>query len=122
MKGQRKYQLTDSNDPATQRHGNRWYVTTIVFCSFIAEVASLRPLCEERIVLFYASSVDEATVAAVKHGQSEEHSYINPQGELVTWSFMRVESVEAVPQDPANGAWEITSRYVRRSRKSLSKE
>lgn len=96
-------------------------MATVVFCSSVGDVASLRPLGKERIVLFYASNVNEATVAAAEHGQMEEHSYNNSRGKLVSWRFMRVEGVEAVPFNTVTGTWEITSRYVRRSRKSLAK-
>jgi hypothetical protein len=102
-----------------QHFGDRWYAATLIFSSSIAGVESLRPLCEERIVLFSAANVSGATALAMKHGLSEEHSYRNRRNELVRWRFIGVERVEAVPFDGAGGGWEVASRYVRRSRKTI---
>lgn len=96
-----------------------WFAVTMVFMSRIGKSRTLRPLCEERIVLFRADSKSEAGALGRKHGRSEEHSYEAVNGKRVTWSFIGIESIDDVTQHESNGPWEIGSRYVRRSLKRL---
>jgi hypothetical protein len=96
----------------------RWFATTLLFKSGIAEVTSVRPLCEERVVLFRAETESNATALAAEYGRNEAHEYENVRGELVAWRFVGVEKVEAV-SPPENLGWEVASRFTRRSLRTL---
>jgi hypothetical protein len=96
-----------------------WYAVTVLFCSYHGDVPSLRPLCEERVVLFRGGSEKVVRRAAIAYGKAEMHSYQNLYGELVEWKFIGIERVEILePPRDANG-WEVASRFVRRSARTL---
>ncbi|HEX2574449.1 MAG TPA: DUF4288 domain-containing protein [Polyangia bacterium] len=60
------------------------------------------PMYEESIFLVYASSRDEASAKAEVFAKQAETSYLNSDGETVTWSFQEVLSVyEISDQDRA---------------------
>lgn len=93
----------------------KWFAVTLLFKSVIGGTPSLRPLCEERVVLFRGEDERGVLTAARRYAQDEEHFYDNSRRERVDWSFVRIERVEAL-EPPSNGQpWEIASRYVRRS-------
>ena len=111
---------------STNEHSNdgtseAWFAATIIFASAVGGKRGLRPLCEERVVLFRIGSVGEATAAAERHARSEEHSYRNSAGDEVKWTFVAIEKVEDVTPRMAEG-WEVGSRYSRRSLHSVRKK
>jgi len=90
-----------------------------MFRSDVNDVTSLRPLCEERIVLFRATSKMAAQTVALEYGTNEAHSYQNGRGELVQWRLVGIDKLEELmPPDERDG-WEVASRYVRRSQHIL---
>jgi len=97
----------------------RWFAATLVFVSRIGDATSMRPLCEERIVLLHATSEEDAAVQAVTYGRREQHSYRNRMGQPVEWQFAGIERVEEAEPDPESTAWEVASRFMRRGYKSL---
>lgn len=97
-----------------------WHATTILFKSEVNGVVSLRPLCEERIVLFDTSDETQAVAAAHDYGIQESHSYENVRGELVTWVFAGVEKVEVLSTSRPQG-WEVSAKFVRKSVRTLRK-
>lgn len=99
----------------------RWYSVSLTFVSRVGAVESLRPLCEERIVLFQASSEAEARALALKYGREAEHSYANPRGEVVEWRLAGVEAARELEPPLGNRGWEVGSRFVRRQRRRLPK-
>ena len=96
--------------------GNKgiYFAVTLLFRSHVGDSESLRPLCEERVILLCATTAAQAQAQAGKYGRSEEHSYRSVAGDLVRWTFVRVVGVEEVGSAPVAGAWEVASRYVRR--------
>jgi Domain of unknown function (DUF4288) len=98
-----------------------WYAATLLFWSEVGDVPSLRPLCEERVVLLRAATKAMAEANALRHGAAEAHSYKNARGENVNWSFAGIEKLEELSGPPSAGVWEVSSRYVRRARGRLPK-
>lgn len=98
-----------------------WYAATLVFISDVGDVASIRPLCEERIVLFLSKNAARASAAAEAYGDNEVHSYRNTYGQLVRWRFAGIEKVERLQELPDSDGWEVASRFVRRSWRTLKK-
>lgn len=96
-----------------------WYAATLVFSSTIGRMHSLRPLCEERVVLFHAQNQTLVERMATAYGAKEAHSYENNRGEIVNWTFLGVEKIEELSPEPASGGWEVASRFVRRSQQTL---
>jgi hypothetical protein len=99
----------------------RWYSVVLLFSSSIGDVASLRPLCEERVVLFRSNTAGEIDAAARRYAEREQHSYQNANGETVNWRFHGIERIEPLAEPPANEGWEVSSRYARRSLATLRK-
>lgn len=97
-----------------------WYSATLVFRSKIAGETSIRPLCEERVVLFRAKSELHAAKAAERYGRLEVHSYVNVAGELVNWEFVGIDDFHVL-DSPAVDRWEVRTRFVRRSWTTLRK-
>ena len=98
-----------------------WYAATLVFSSDVGDVPSLRPLCEERVVLFRAANEPLAAAAAGAYGSREAHSYRNTSGELVRWRFAGIDKIECLAGSPDQDGWEVASRFIRRSRQTLQK-
>ena len=94
--------------------GEKLFAVTLLFRSHVGSTESLRPLCEERVVVFSAATPAEASVAARRYGRGEEHSYKNSSGELVQWTFVRVLGAQDIGPRPPIGGWEVASRFVRR--------
>lgn len=97
-----------------------WYSTTLIFRSDIGGVTSIRPLCEERVVLFDTSDEQEALKAAEQYGRKEAHSYANVRGENVIWRFVGVDKIQAL-DSPSTEGWEVAAKFVRRSWSTLRK-
>jgi hypothetical protein len=68
----------------------RWFSVIVVFESRVAGIIGVRPLCEERIVLFVAEDEPTAIAAARRYGVSAQHSYDNSARETVQWIFVGV--------------------------------
>lgn len=95
-----------------------WFATTLIFISEIAEIPSVRPLCEERVVLFCVKDESVALAEARSYGEREQHSYLNATNDRVRWRFVGVEKiVELLPT--SNIGWEVATRYTRRSWRTL---
>jgi hypothetical protein len=97
----------------------RWFSVTLLFCSSIDESPNLRPLCEERIVLFRGNSEKAIRHTAGLYGQSEMISYKNCYGETVNWKFLGIEELEELEPPKRGRGWEVGSRHVRRSAREL---
>ena len=97
-----------------------WYSATLIFRSKTAGEISIRPLCEERVVLFKANSELQAAKAAERYGRREAHSYRNGAGETVSWEFAGIDDFQVLDSPAADG-WEVRARFVRRSWSTLRK-
>jgi hypothetical protein len=95
-----------------------WYSATLVFRSKISGETSIRPLCEERVVLFKANSELQAAKAAERYGRREVHSYLNAARETVSWEFAGIDDFQVLDGPAADGC-EVRARFVRRSWSTL---
>ncbi|MBK9065280.1 MAG: DUF4288 domain-containing protein [Gemmatimonadetes bacterium] len=89
----------------------KWYSATLTFASRVGGIRSLRPLCEERVVLIRAPTESRARVLAAQYGHAEAHSYANARGEQVEWLFAKIDRPEQLEPLPAQGCWEVASRF-----------
>ncbi|HWE35479.1 MAG TPA: DUF4288 domain-containing protein [Isosphaeraceae bacterium] len=51
-------------------------------------------LCDYAFVLIRATGYEEAFEGALKLGKQREHTYKNPKGQRVRWSFIQVEEIK----------------------------
>ena len=109
------------SEPRQQDGSNRWYAVTVLFRATVDDSTSLRPLCEERVVLFHGTSESEVQEDARRYANAEAHSYKNPHGEHVDWRFTSIEKVEVLAPPAPGAGWEIASRFVRCSLRTLRK-
>ena len=96
-----------------------WFAATLLFASKVGGTPSLRPLVEERIVLFQGRNTDAVKVAAMRYGRAEEHSYENAHGERVEWRFIGLEQLDELDVGTPKQGWEVASRFTRRSLRAL---
>jgi hypothetical protein len=101
------------------RRHQSWFSVTLLFRSVVGDSPSLRPLCEERVVLFRVDTEGEARSAAISYARDAEHSYKKLHAEGVLWRFVRIERIEGLEGPKTNIGWEIAGRFVRRSIRTL---
>lgn len=97
-----------------------WHSVALIFRSDIERVTNIRPLLEERVVLFDAIGEQEAMKAAERHGGREVHSYKNVRGEDVSWKFVGIDKIHVLDSATADG-WEVAAKFTRRSWPTLQK-
>lgn len=97
-----------------------WYSAALIFRSDIGGVTNIRPLCEERVVLFDVTDEQEAVKAAERYGGREAHSYVNVRGEDVSWKFVGIDKIHVLESATADG-WEVAAKFTRRSWSTLQK-
>jgi hypothetical protein len=86
---------------ASGRQDPHWFAVTILFRSILSGSSSLRPLCEEQVVLFQSKTVAETRSAAISYARDVEHTYKNVYAEDVEWRFVRIERIDDL-EDPAS--------------------
>lgn len=96
-----------------------WYAATLLFASKIAGVESLRPLCEERIVLVQGAREEQVRAMLARYGRDQEHAYENDRGETVEWRYVDLVKLEPIDDPTRDGVQEIASRFVRKGLRSL---
>lgn len=97
----------------------QWFAVTLLFMSRIKGALTLRPLCEERVVLIRSLSEPDARAKATRYAKMEAHSYQNVYGKTVSWHFVRIEKIERVDGPIDEKPWEVASRFVRRNLRRL---
>jgi hypothetical protein len=105
----------------TEGTETRYYAAVLVLASTTPAPDDV-PTYEETVVLVPASSQDEARQRAHAHGRRQETSYLNVQGETLTWTLLQVVDVALVVDDenltlvndeqPGRGG-EVYNRYFR---------
>ena len=83
-----------------------WFTAWLVM---ECEVVGADPLCDEQLRLIEASDAEAAYVKAVEIGAEEEHSYENPDGDIVRWVFKGLSNLEEVMADSIESGTEIWS-------------
>ena len=99
----------------TFRSHGTWYAARLSFRSQVGEALDIDPLCEERVVLFFAFDQTRANDAALRYGRAQEHGYLNQNGAWVAWRFVGVEALDEVGAEQAEEGGEVFSRYFRPS-------
>jgi hypothetical protein len=92
-----------------------WFTASLLFKSQPQPTASADPLWEEQIVLLEARDAITAEQKAVQRGTAGEHEDRNQAGELVRWSFERVETVCEVEDSLLQDGTELFSRFLKDS-------
>jgi len=91
------------------------------FCAAIFKVAErdgkrrTDSLWEEQFFLLDSASEDQALKEAEKLGKRQEAPYRNEKGELISWQFVKVYRVYAIPDEELNSGTEVFSRFLRDS-------
>ena len=99
----------------TKQVHDKWYAVVLLFSSEVGHVPHLRPLCEERVVLFRGKGPGEVERLARKYGHDEEHSYRNVDDETVRWRFEVIQRIDLLDDPADKNGWEVASRFTRRS-------
>jgi hypothetical protein len=100
---------------SSRQQNGSWYSAHLIFKSQVGDALELDPLCEDRVVLLYASDERAARIAAVKYGEGQNIAYRNENGELVDWHFVGVEQLEEVGSERIGAGWEVAARLFRPS-------
>jgi hypothetical protein len=89
-----------------------WYVATIILKCQIAGESSSSGVwtCIQQIHLLRASQRNEAYDKALALGKSEEHEYLNAEGQTVSWIFVGLENLEELTIESFQDGMEIWGR------------
>jgi hypothetical protein len=91
-----------------------WYSASLLFRSVSPNRSDNDLLWEESIVLFEASSKEDAYERATTAGKAEQHGYITATGDELNWVFESVASVYEIGDGLCPGT-ELFSRFLRAS-------
>ncbi|MEH2425960.1 MAG: DUF4288 domain-containing protein [Nostoc sp.] len=92
-----------------------FYIAIILYKSS-SDKHDYQPLYQESFVLIKAASLEEAKAKALNYGKDESVSYINENGETITWSLKQVVDVNSVLYDDFNSSEDIVDLYARHFR------
>ena len=92
-----------------------WYSAKLLYESHVDDDQRIGPLCEESIILVEADDEKSAEAKAVKHGQEGEHSYENPDGNMVVWRFVKVLETQDLCEEKLYPGVEVYSRLYRKN-------
>jgi Domain of unknown function (DUF4288) len=92
-----------------------WFTASLLFKSVHIGQPDNDCLWEESIVLLRAETRAEAQQQAERLGQAEEHEYVSATGDLVKWTFQRVDSVYEILDGTLEHGTEVFSRFLRAS-------
>jgi len=79
------------------------------------------PLFEETVTLLVAESAEHAAEKARLHAESRETSFVNEDGDTITWSFRHLVDLIEVDEPLGDGA-EVYTRHFRDYRAYLAVE
>ncbi len=99
----------------SQKHSRKWFAARLIFKSQVGTGLEIDPLCEDRVVLFFADNEDRAREAALAYGRKEGISYQNEAGDEVRWRFVSLEDIDEVGTEPLPNGWEVSARHFRPS-------
>jgi hypothetical protein len=92
-----------------------FYIAIILYKSS-SDAPDYQPLYQESFVLIKAASLEQAKEKALNHGKDESVSYINENGETITWSLQQVVDVNSVLYDDFVSAEDGVDLYTRHFR------
>src|SRR3989442_1169396 len=85
-----------------------WFAAKLLFESSVREDDG-RVLQEESIRLMQADDESHAYSKASQLGNSEEHHYLNEQGETVVWQFVSVVEIQDLCEENVSDGMEVFS-------------
>lgn len=100
---------------------DRWYSTILLVQSEIESVADYEPLVDHAVRLLKAPDAESAYLRALELGAGEETSYLNEDGELVTWRFIGLRDLCKLDEPPGDGT-EVLSWLGHEAAQSVDKE
>ena len=86
------------------------YIAVLLFGSS-SDDQGYKPLYEESYVEITASSEAEARKKALKLGRSRETTYENPDGNRITWRFMKMIDIAESLEDTNGDVRELYARH-----------
>lgn len=89
----------------------RMYAAVLVYEAASSRVGQ-EPLFEETVTLLLADTPEHAAERARDHAESRETSYLNADGDTITWSFRHLVDVTEV-DDPLGDGAEVYTRHFR---------
>ena len=87
----------------------------ILFKSIHSIPSDDEPLWEERIILVSAVSKDEAYKKGENFGKNSEESYEARKGDIVSWKFIKIQSVFSLDEKTIKDGTELFSRFLKDS-------
>lgn len=105
----------DEMKPETTEKAESLYIGIILYKSS-SDKPDYQPLYQESFVLVKASSLDLAKEKALKHGNNENVSDTNENGEVITWSLQQVIDVNSVLDDDFDSSEDCVDLYARHFR------
>ncbi|MGH8488939.1 MAG: DUF4288 domain-containing protein [Gammaproteobacteria bacterium] len=92
-----------------------WYVANLLLKSVHQHCLPRENLWEETMRLIKADTREEALSKAEQIGKSLEYSYPVSGSDVVTWVFIRVESIFEIDDDDLKDGTEVFSRFLHES-------
>jgi hypothetical protein len=98
-----------------------WFAASLLFKSRHPDDPRSEFLWQESIVLVHASNEDEARREAERIAKEAEHEYVAAAGNLVRWTFERIESIHSILSETLENGTEVFARFLQESQvESLS--
>ena len=92
-----------------------WFAVNLLFESVHTPPTKEPSLWEERVMLIRAENAAEAGQKSEMLGREEEHEYESATGDLVRWTFRRIERVYPIEAETLADGTELFSRFLRSS-------
>jgi len=95
----------------------QWFVTTIILkCEILGEPSLIGEwTCSQQIYVLRSPNREMAYEKAITMGRSQETSYRNADGQLVSWTFVGLENLEELPYGVIRDGTEIWGRIFHTS-------
>ncbi|NIU00454.1 MAG: DUF4288 domain-containing protein [Nitrosopumilaceae archaeon] len=92
-----------------------FYSVCILLKSIHSIPSDDEPLWEERIVLVEAVSEEEAQKKGENIGKNSEETYEAQKGDIVSWKFIKVQSICSIDEENIKDGTELFSRFLKDS-------
>jgi Domain of unknown function (DUF4288) len=90
-----------------------WYSARLLYESDVDDHRDIAPLCEESIIVLRAGGEEEAKAEAARLGAARQHRYTNPDGDRVSWRFVRVVELQDLCESELLHGTEVYSHLFR---------
>jgi hypothetical protein len=90
-----------------------WFAANLLFKSTHLDRPEHEGLWEECVTLVRAETEEKARDEAERIGKAREHEYVSATGDLVRWTFERIESLSEI--DSLEHGSELFSRFLSQS-------